>query len=104
MRLDLLTKNPRKPDADFTPYRFNFHTVAQGAGTASGHSSMSRASSFDSAGVGALVAPFVSRRDTGKKLTPAALAEQNIALLQVSGLIDLPVCASVDLAIWQIKM
>src|SRR5215469_13537050 len=51
MRLDLLTKNPRKTDADFTPYCFNFHTVAQGAGTASGYSSMSRASSLDSAAV-----------------------------------------------------
>jgi len=65
---------------------------------------MSRASSFDSAGVGALVAPFVNGRDTGKKLTSAALVEQNIALLQISGLIDLPVRASVDPAIWQIKM
>jgi anti-sigma B factor antagonist len=66
---------------------------------------MSRVSFLDSAGVGALVALFVSRRHTGKKLALAALAQQNIAALQVSGLIELlPVCASVDLAICQVKM
>jgi anti-anti-sigma factor len=46
---------------------------------------MSRVSFLDSAGVGALVALFVSRRHTGKKLALAALAEQNIAALQALG-------------------
>ena len=60
---------------------------------------------LDSAGVGALVALFVSRRNNHKKLALAAFVQQGIAVLHVSGLIDLlPVYTSVDLAIRQVKM
>jgi len=60
---------------------------------------------LDSAGVGALVDLFISRRDTGKRLALAALTRQGIAVLQVSGLIHLlPVYASVDLAIRQFRV
>ena len=66
---------------------------------------MSSVHFLDSAGVGALVALFVSRRNSDKKLALAALAEQGIAVLQVSGLIDLlPLYTSVDLAIRQVKL
>ena len=44
---------------------------------------------LDSTGVGALVGLFVSRRNNGKKLALAALAPQGIAVLQVSGLMNL---------------
>ena len=65
---------------------------------------LSGVSFLDSAGVGALVSLFVSRRSTGKRLALAALAQQGIAVLQVSGLIHLlPVHASVDLAIRQFR-
>ena len=63
---------------------------------------LSGVSFLDSAGVGALVSLFISRRNTGKRLALADLAQQGIAALQVSGLIHLlPLYASVDLAIRQ---
>jgi anti-sigma B factor antagonist len=66
---------------------------------------LSGVSFLDSAGVGALVSLFISRRNTGKRLALAALAQQAIAALQVSGLIHLlPLYASVDLAIRQFRM
>jgi anti-sigma B factor antagonist len=66
---------------------------------------LSGVSFLDSAGVGALVGLFISRRNTGKRLALAALAQQGIAALQVSGLSHLlPLYASVDLAIRQFNM
>ena len=66
---------------------------------------LSGVSFLDSAGVGALVSLLISRRNTGKRLALAALAQQGIAALQVSGLIHLlPLYASVDLAIRQFRM
>ena len=61
---------------------------------------LSGVSFLDSAGVGDLVSLFMSRRSTGKRLALAAVAQQGIAVLQVSGLTHLlPMYASVDLAI-----
>ena len=66
---------------------------------------LSGVSFLDSAGVGALVSLFISRRRVAKGLALAALAQQGIAVLQVSGLIRLlPLYASVDLAIRQFRM
>jgi anti-sigma B factor antagonist len=66
---------------------------------------LSGVSFLDSAGVGALVDLFISRRNTAKRLALAALARQSIAVLQVSGLVHLlPVYASVDLAIRQLRI
>ena len=66
---------------------------------------LSGVSFLDSAGVGALVGLFISRRNTGKRLALAALERQAIAVLQVSGLIHLlPVYTSVDLAIRQFRI
>jgi len=66
---------------------------------------MSGVSFLDSAGVGGLVSLFISRRNTGKRLALAALAQQGVAALQVSGLTHLlPVYVSVDLAIRQFRM
>jgi len=66
---------------------------------------LSGVSFLDSAGVGALVSLFISRRNTGKRLALSALAQQGIAALQVSGLIHLlPLYASVDLAIRQFRV
>ena len=66
---------------------------------------LSGVSFLDSAGAGALVGLFISRRNTGKRLALAALAQQGIAALQVSGLIHLlPLYASVDLAIRHFRM
>jgi anti-anti-sigma factor len=66
---------------------------------------LSGVSFLDSAGVGALVGLFISRRNIGKRLALAALAQQGVAVLQVSGLIHLlPVYNSVDLAIRQFRM
>ena len=66
---------------------------------------LSGVSFLDSAGVGALVSLFISRRNVGKRLALAALAQQGIATLQVSGLIHLmPLYASVDLAIRHFRM
>ena len=66
---------------------------------------LSGVSFLDSAGVGALVSLFMSRRSTGKRLALAAVAQQGIAVLQVSGLLRLlPLYASVDLAIRQFRI
>jgi anti-sigma B factor antagonist len=66
---------------------------------------LSGVSFLDSAGAGALVGLFISRRNTGKRLALAALAQHGIAVLQVSALIHvLPLYASVDLAIRQFRM
>jgi anti-anti-sigma factor len=63
---------------------------------------MSGLSFLDSAGVGALVSLFVSRRNHGKTLALAALTQQGIAVMQVSGLLKLlPVFPNVDEAISQ---
>ena len=50
---------------------------------------MSKCSFLDSAGVGALVSLFVSRRNHGKKMSLAGLTSQGQAVMQVSGLIKL---------------
>ena len=50
---------------------------------------MSTCTFLDSAGVGALVSLFVSRRNHGKKLILAGLTSQGQAVMQVSGLIKL---------------
>jgi stage II sporulation protein AA (anti-sigma F factor antagonist) len=50
---------------------------------------MSKCSFLDSAGVGALVSLFVSRRNHGKRLILAGLTSQGQAVMQVSGLIKL---------------
>jgi anti-sigma B factor antagonist len=61
---------------------------------------MSGCSFLDSAGVGALVSLFVSRRNHGKKLALAALTPQGTAVMQVSGLMKLlPLYATVDEAV-----
>ena len=66
---------------------------------------LSGVSFLDSAGAGALVGLFISRRTTGKRLALAALAQHGVAVLQVSALIHvLPLYASVDLAIRQFTM
>jgi anti-sigma B factor antagonist len=61
---------------------------------------MSGVSFLDSAGVGALVSLFVSRRNNGKTLALAALTQQGTAVMQVSGLLKLlPVYPSVETAL-----
>ena|SRR5215475_3298398 len=50
---------------------------------------MTKCSFLDSAGVGALVSLFVSRRNHGKKLILVGLTSQGQAVMQVSGLIKL---------------
>ena len=61
---------------------------------------MSGLSFLDSAGVGALVSLFVSRRNNGKTLALAALTQQGNAVMQVSGLLKLlPVYPSVEEAV-----
>lgn len=50
---------------------------------------MSKCTFLDSAGVGALVSLFVSRRNHGNKLILAGLTSQGQAVMQVSGLIKL---------------
>jgi anti-anti-sigma factor len=50
---------------------------------------MTKVAFLDSAGVGALVSLFVSRRNHGKKLILAGLTSQGQAVMQVSGLIKL---------------
>lgn len=61
---------------------------------------MSKCSFLDSAGVGALVSLFVSRRNHAKKLALAALTPQGTAVMQVSGLMKLlPLYATVDEAV-----
>jgi anti-sigma B factor antagonist len=64
---------------------------------------MSGVSFLDSAGVGALVSLFVSRRNHGKTLALAALTQQGNAVMQVSGLLKLlPVYSSVEEALAQV--
>lgn len=61
---------------------------------------MSGLSFLDSAGVGALVTLFVSRRNQGKRLALAALTVQGTAVMRVAGLLKLlPVYPSVELAL-----
>jgi anti-anti-sigma factor len=61
---------------------------------------MSGLSFLDSAGVGALVTLFVSRRNKGKRLALAALTLQGAAVMQVAGLLKLiPVYSSVEQAL-----
>jgi len=61
---------------------------------------MSRCSFLDSAGVGALVSLFVSRRNHSKKLALAALTQQGKAVMQVSGLMKLlPLYDTVEQAV-----
>ena len=63
---------------------------------------MSQLTFLDSAGVGALVSMFVSRRNHGKTLALAALTQQGNAVMQVSGLIKLlPIFPSVQAAVLQ---
>jgi anti-sigma B factor antagonist len=57
---------------------------------------MSGLSFLDSAGVGALVSLFVSRRNHGKTMALAGLTQQGNAVMQVSGLMKLiPIFPSV---------
>jgi anti-anti-sigma factor len=61
---------------------------------------MSGVSFLDSAGVGALVSLFVSRRNAGKKLALASLTQQGKAVIQVCGLQKLlPLYSTVEQAI-----
>lgn len=61
---------------------------------------MSGLTFLDSAGVGALVSIFVSRRNHSKTLALAALTQQGNAVMQVSGLLKLlPVYPSVEEAL-----
>jgi anti-sigma B factor antagonist len=63
---------------------------------------MSGVSFLDSAGVGALVSLFVSRRNHGKTLALAGLTQQGNAVMQVSGLLKLlPTYPSVEAALAQ---
>jgi anti-sigma B factor antagonist len=63
---------------------------------------MSGLSFLDSAGVGALVSLFVSRRNNAKTLALAALTQQGNAVMQVSGLLKLlPIYPSVEEAVSQ---
>lgn len=61
---------------------------------------MSGVSYLDSAGVGALVSLFVSRRNRAKTLAVAALTKQGTAVLQVAGLTKLlPIFPTVEQAL-----
>ena len=61
---------------------------------------MAEVSFLDSAGVGAIVALFVGRSNSGKRVAFAGLPKHALAVLQVPGLMDLlPVYTSVNLAI-----
>lgn len=61
---------------------------------------MSGVSFLDSAGVGALVSLFVSRRNSGKSFALAGLTQQGTAVLQVSGVLKLlPSYPSVEEAV-----
>ena len=63
---------------------------------------MSGLSFLDSAGVGALVSLFVSRRNNGKTMALAGLTQQGNAVMQVSGLLKLiPIFPSVEAALAQ---
>jgi anti-anti-sigma factor len=61
---------------------------------------MSGLTFLDSAGVGALVSLFVSRRKQGKTLAVAALTKQGTAVLQVAGLTKLlPIFPTIEQAL-----
>jgi anti-sigma B factor antagonist len=61
---------------------------------------MSGVSFLDSAGVGALVSIFVTRRNNGKTLALAGLSQQSKAVLEVAGLTKLlPTFPSVETAL-----
>ncbi len=61
---------------------------------------MGGVSFLDSAGVGALVSIFVSRRNGGKSLALAGLTQQGRAVLEVAGLTKLlPTFATVETAL-----
>lgn len=61
---------------------------------------MSGVTFLDSAGVGALVSLFVSRRNQGKSFAVAALTQQGQAIFQVAGLTKLlPTFPTVDAAL-----
>jgi anti-sigma B factor antagonist len=61
---------------------------------------MSGVSFMDSAGVGALVSLFVSRRNHGKSFAVAGLTQQGQAIFQVAGLTKLlPTFPTVDAAL-----
>lgn len=63
---------------------------------------MSGVSFLDSAGVGALVAIFVTRRNSGKSLALAGLTQQGTAVMQVAGLMKLiPIFPTVEAALSQ---
>ena len=63
---------------------------------------MSGLSFLDSAGVGALVSLFVSRRNNGKTMALAGLTQQGNAVMQVSGILKLiPIFPSVEAALAQ---
>ncbi len=58
---------------------------------------MSGVSFLDSAGVGALVQLFVHRKSKSQKFALAALTQQGVAVMQVSGLVKLlPTFATVE--------
>jgi anti-anti-sigma factor len=55
---------------------------------------------LDSAGVGALVSLFVTRKHAGKSMTLASLTKQAVAVLQVSGILKLiPTYPTVEAAV-----
>jgi anti-anti-sigma factor len=61
---------------------------------------MSGVSFLDSAGVGALVSIFVTRRNNGKSLALAGLTQQGNAVMQVAGLTNLlPIFPTVEAAL-----
>jgi anti-sigma B factor antagonist len=61
---------------------------------------MSGLTFLDSAGVGALVSLFVSRRNTGKSLAIAGLTKQGSAVLEVAGITKLiPTFPTADAAL-----
>jgi anti-anti-sigma factor len=61
---------------------------------------MSGVSFLDSAGVGALVSLFVTRKHAGKTLALASLTKQGVAVLQVSGILKLiPTYSTVEAAV-----
>lgn len=61
---------------------------------------MSGLSFLDSAGVGALVSLFVTRKHAGKTMILASLTKQAIAVLQVSGILKLiPTYPTVEAAV-----
>ncbi len=61
---------------------------------------MSGVTFLDSAGVGALVSIFVTRRNTGKSLAMVGLTKQGLAVLEVAGITKLiPTFPTVEAAL-----